>query len=459
MVWIDGRKLECQKARIAIKTAKRIFGQDESVFNQFLLGNRQWVGPEGQRALLPKTDGLSLMISAFQSRETGFGMNLSRMQLDEINESRRGKNYVDVDAAMAIHGQATKKDIKDSPFAIFFELGANNEGYWTYNHMSIQFEDCVDCLKVVYPHFDFSFLFDHSQGHAKKLLNGLDAYSMIKGYGGAQPQMRELMIKEHDAYLGIHRRTLNVGDIQSFIFLPTDDGPFWLSEAERVLNRHDQILPSPPGASRMQNKAISKLIAELGPIGILSDRRTYRLTELQELARTNNIETKLVRTREKKGWEGRPKGLLQVLWERGWIDEAQLDKYTVDVATDGDGEALEGAEDWSLKCLMASCLDFAEEMTALQHVGKQLGVSVIITPKFHAELAGEGVEYSWGIAKGMYRRKPLISKKSKESFKKLVHDVTNREVLTTETIRKLSKASKILHLRVFITLRELKQGR
>ena len=63
-------------------------------------------------------------------------------------------------------------------------------------------------------------------------------------------------------------------------------------------------------------------------------------------------------------------------------------------------------------------------------------------PKFHAELAGKGVEYSWGIAKGMYRRKPLISKKSKESFKKLVHDVTNREVLTTETIRKLSRRAR-----------------
>lgn len=47
-----------------------IFGQDESVYSQFLLGNRQWVGPEGQRPLLPKTDGLSLMISALQSRES-----------------------------------------------------------------------------------------------------------------------------------------------------------------------------------------------------------------------------------------------------------------------------------------------------------------------------------------------------------------------------------------------------
>ena len=215
-----------------------------------------------------------------------------------------------------------------------------------------------------------------------------------------------------------------------------------MSEAEQEVNCHNRILPSPPGASRMRNKTISELKAELGPIGILSDRRNYRLTELQELAKNNNIETKMVRSREKKGWEGRPKGLLQVLWERGWIDEAQLDKYTIDVATDGDGEVLEGAEDWSLKCLMASCLNFAEELTALQHVGQQLGVSVIITPKFHAELAGEGVEYSWGIAKGMYRQKPLISKKSKETFKKLVNDVTNREVLTTETIRKLSRRAR-----------------
>jgi hypothetical protein len=60
-------------------------------------------------------------------------------------------------------------------------------------------------------------------------------------------------------------------------------------------------------------------------------------------------------------------------------------------------EVLEGNKDWSLMCLMASCLDFAEEMTALQHVGGKLGVSVTITPKFHAELAGEGIEYTVGV--------------------------------------------------------------
>ncbi len=98
----------------------------------------------------------------------------------------------------------------------------------------------------------------------------------------------------------MHRRTLNVGDIQSFIFLPTDDGPFWMSEAETEVNRHDRILPSPPGASWMRNKTIRELKAELGSIGILSDCRNYCLTELQELAENNNIETKMVRLREKK---------------------------------------------------------------------------------------------------------------------------------------------------------------
>jgi hypothetical protein len=433
-----------------------IFGQDESVFNQFLLSNQQWVGPQGQRPLLPKTDGISFMVSALQSRETGFGVHISEIQFNEINEARRGRNYVDVDAAIAIHGQATKKDLKHSPFVVYFELGANNEGYWTYNHMAIQFEDCVDCLKVIYPQFDFAFLFDHSQGHAKKLKNGLDAYNMNKSYGGAQPKMRESVIKAEDGYLGMHEpRTVNVGDTQKFSFQPGDDGPFWMTEEERELNRHDRVLAAPPGNPPKRNKTIVELKLELGPLTILNDRRNYRLAELQEIARSHNIDTKIEKTRVKKGWEGQPKGLLQVLWERGWIDEGRLDRYTMDPATDEDGEVLEGAEEWSLRCLMASCLDFAEEMTALQHVGHELGVSVIITPKFHAELAGEGIEYSWGISKGVYRRKPLHSKKSKESFKMLVKECTSKDILGIKTVRKLSRRARA-YICAYYTLYESK---
>ena len=48
-----------------------ILGQDECVFHQFSLVSKQWVGAEGQRALMPKSEGAGLMVSAFQSRELG----------------------------------------------------------------------------------------------------------------------------------------------------------------------------------------------------------------------------------------------------------------------------------------------------------------------------------------------------------------------------------------------------
>jgi hypothetical protein len=59
------------------------------------------------------------------------------------------------------------------------------------------------------------------QGHAKKLSNGLDAHSMKKSYGKAQPNMRESIMKQHDGNFGMHSRTLEVGDTQSLkSFLP-----------------------------------------------------------------------------------------------------------------------------------------------------------------------------------------------------------------------------------------------
>ena len=42
-----------------------IVGQDESVFAQYLLGIKTWVGPKGQRLLLPKSEGDGYMLSAF----------------------------------------------------------------------------------------------------------------------------------------------------------------------------------------------------------------------------------------------------------------------------------------------------------------------------------------------------------------------------------------------------------
>ena len=73
-----------------------------------------------------------------------------------------------------------------------------------------------------------------------------------------------------------------------------------------------------------------------------------------------------------------------MLWERGWIDENNALKYKK-LCVDEDGEEI---EEYSMLRLMESCLDFANEITEMEVVGKELGCSIVCTTKYHAELAG-----------------------------------------------------------------------
>jgi hypothetical protein len=140
---------------VSLKTKPiMIVGQDESVFAQYLLGSKTWVGPNGQRPLLPKSEGDGYMLSTFVSRKFGFGRQLTEAELVKINcERRRGinKTYTDTQAAMEILKTTEKPELKESPFIKYLFIGANNEGFWNSHHMSLQFEDVVDCLMVLYP--------------------------------------------------------------------------------------------------------------------------------------------------------------------------------------------------------------------------------------------------------------------------------------------------------------------
>jgi hypothetical protein len=71
-----------------------------------------------------------------------------------------------------------------------------------------------------------------------------------------------------------------------------------------------------------------------------------------------------------------------------------------------------------------------------------MGVRVIATTKFHAEMAGEGIEYLWGVAKSWYRSKPLEAKRKKASFLQLVRDCLDPALLTKEKVRSFSKRAR-----------------
>jgi hypothetical protein len=112
----------------------------------------------------------------------------------------------------------------------------------------------------------------------------------------------------------------------------------------------------------------------------------YTRKELQIFARHHCIDVFEEKQGVLAGWQGKPKGLLQVLWERGLLLEVSLMKYTLD----GRKDAISGQTDlqFSLCHLNGECLDFKNEESALQYLGTQLGVQVELAPKYHAELAG-----------------------------------------------------------------------
>jgi hypothetical protein len=141
-----------------------------------------------------------------------------------VNKYRENKEYSDVLAAMDKRGTVKKKPLRSSPFVFKFEYGANDEGYWTYDHMILQFKDCVHAVKVFYPEYDYMFLFYHSCGHGRKRPDGLCVNSMRKRFGGKQTVMRDSKMKSEE-YLEQFLGLLSVGASQRINVGPTGAGP------------------------------------------------------------------------------------------------------------------------------------------------------------------------------------------------------------------------------------------
>ena len=243
---------------------------------------------------------------------------------------------------------------------------------------------------------------------------------MNKEYAGAQPQMRNTRIESAEGYLGPYSPTLSVGDYQSMVFTDGDDGPFWLSPELRLKKKHDKDT----GETKEGDKTKAELAKDLEAAGVSLQRgKHHTKLELQGFAEKNRIPLRISRPVVKDGWLGKPKGLLQVLWERGLIDATKRSAYTLDGRKNRDTGEVNSS--MSLRRIMSECHDFVNEETALQVLGRKLGLIVDRTPKFHAELAGEGIEYSWACSKAVFRRLPVAARKGRDNFKLQVRNCTD----------------------------------
>jgi hypothetical protein len=99
-----------------------------------------------------------------------------------------------------------------------------------------------------------------------------------------------------------------------------------------------------------------------------------------------------------EGYVGKAKGMKQVLWERGLWKEDMIG--VVDPEKDKQGRD----HDLSMQHVLNACYDFATERTAFQLMLIDRGHIPEMSPKCHPEIAGVGIEYSWGKQKMHFRR-------------------------------------------------------
>jgi hypothetical protein len=152
----------------------------------------------------------------------------------------------------------------------------------TYSHiMVLQFEDCVDVVKLLYPEYDYMFLFYHSRGHDRKRPDGLFVNSMRKGFEGKQMVMRDLKM-EPEEYLGQFGGLLSIGASQKMHFVRSDAGPYWMTEAEKHSNRKDS--PSGEKIKRFRNKG--DLLTELQSKGMSAKGRKDELQIMRKHNKT-----------------------------------------------------------------------------------------------------------------------------------------------------------------------------
>jgi hypothetical protein len=417
-----------------------IIGQDESAFSQYSFSSKSWKSPRGHCQLLPKSNGETIMISAFVSRIFGLGITLTEDDISKINRYRHKKpEYVSHESSLYINNTLLKEDITDnSPFLQFFDVGVDKQGYWNYNHMSLQTEDITDCLQALFPDHDFVFIFDQSSGHAHKRKNGLSTVGINASWGGKQREMRQTTITE--GCLGPYTSLVVVGDNQKMNFVEDDMGPFHLSETEKQNLKYDSIL-----GKEVKPKTKNELLKELVDRYSFRPNRNYNKKELEVIANQFNVclthEVDII----KEGWCNKQKGALQILFERGFINlSIPLSNYSFEVKRswkDDDGSILPQFHEFCLKNLLSTCEDFRNEVSAMEDLALSLStptsnVTILFSPKYHCEIAGEGIEYSWGMAKRQFRNRPLCDKRGSVRFRNAVKESISYVKL--ENVRKFS---------------------
>ena len=179
------------------------------------------------------------------------------------------------------------------------------------------------------------------------------------------------------------------------------------------------------GEYKTVDKTIADMTAELNAKNISLPSGNLTRAALQDRMKQHGLDIQKQERRIKTyGWVGRSKGLRQVLWETGWIDPEQASRYHKN-PTKADKDENDNVKDecrqFVLSLVMADRADFKNEPSDLEDLAAKMSdgdktVTVAFTPKYHPNIAGEGIEDCWGFSKKYLRRMPMSRRRNWEGF-------------------------------------------
>jgi hypothetical protein len=101
--------------------------------------------------------------------------------------------------------------------------------------------------------------------------------------------------------------------MQSMVFLFSDDGPFWMSTEEREKKRKDEVIEGATVKQKLTKKELQEILLTHGITA------KGRFTDMQKAVMNLGMPIEQINNKILKGWEGKLKGLLPVLWESGLL--------------------------------------------------------------------------------------------------------------------------------------------
>ena len=246
--------------------------------------------------------------------------------------------------------------------------------------------------------------------------------------------MRDTKI-ENQTYLGQynHLQKLKIGKTQSMIFKESDSGLFYLSKEERQRRKFDIQTNEEKTVKYTRSFLIDRIKEKTGLQQIRGN-----LDKVQKIATKLNIPTEIHIKKILEGWQGKVKGMMQVLWECGILDMSMSSKELMRLYSKEfkkDKHTKQNIPGTSMKELVSNLPDFKNKFTLLQYQAAQLSVTINCSPKFHPEIADKGVEYCWGLRKNTYHRYSVAEKRIKSKYIELVKKCTcTKSILTKQQV-------------------------